>query len=78
MNCQLIFILQALVSGDDGWQSTFSVESILLLVISNMVDCDFGSTQTASGTVADTGPLRIALHPHPLRVSLTSRTVLPY
>lgn len=67
----VLSLVQALVPSDGGWQSSFSVESVLLLVLSNMVDCDFGTTKTAVGTVADTGPLRIALSPHSLQVRLT-------
>ncbi|MEW5316517.1 MAG: hypothetical protein WDW38_007887 [Sanguina aurantia] len=66
------------VAGDGGWQPAFSVESILRLVLTNMVDCEVGQTLTAHGTVAETGPLRIALTPQPLREYARSEAIAAF
>eukprot|EP00195_Chlamydomonas_chlamydogama_P008603 CAMPEP_0202891176 /NCGR_PEP_ID=MMETSP1392-20130828/1308_1 /ASSEMBLY_ACC=CAM_ASM_000868 /TAXON_ID=225041 /ORGANISM="Chlamydomonas chlamydogama, Strain SAG 11-48b" /LENGTH=906 /DNA_ID=CAMNT_0049574859 /DNA_START=9 /DNA_END=2729 /DNA_ORIENTATION=+ len=44
-----------------GWQPDFTVESILSMVLVNMIDCDVASIRTLSGPGGTTGPLRIDL-----------------
>lgn len=63
--------LQALTPGsaaDGCWQPAFTAESMLQLVLTNMIDCEVDTTLTASGGTAATGPLRIDMRANPLQV----------
>lgn len=62
---------QALVAGSAAngcWQPAFTVESIMRLVLTGMIDCEVGTTHTAHGHNAATGPLRLDLSGNSIQV----------
>lgn len=51
------------LSGTDrSWQATCSVEGVLLVALTNMIDCESVLVRTATGPGGRSGPLRIDLH----------------
>ncbi|KAG8458628.1 hypothetical protein KFE25_008425 [Diacronema lutheri] len=46
---------------DNSWRSTFTVEGVLLVALSNMIDCESTIVRTATGPGGRSGPLRVDL-----------------
>jgi len=46
---------------DRSWQASFTVEGVLLVALSNMIDCESVVVRTATGPGGRSGPLRIDL-----------------
>ena len=50
-----------LTGSPEGWQPSYCAESMLQLIIANMVDCESVYVQTPTGPGGLSGPLRVDL-----------------
>lgn len=46
---------------DNSWRSSFTVEGVLLVALTNMIDCESTIVRTATGPGGRSGPLRVDL-----------------